>query len=392
MPRYHRVLSPAASAFSAILSAFIGSVINGLTNGWLVAFMTGWIAWMALFRVLVGGLYMVVRSVTDSWGPGRPPDYVDPAIPMASAGDDNTDPESSSAHLATNTTYQANGMQQPVSSSIWRHRHHPMTKVPKPHFRQLATNIWPSAAVVRGIEQPYPESIPQQPPMYMHPKSSILTPRADLDRNVTFLGWLSLGYTAIFAPITQILFVAANASRHGVGAAKIVKGLTVAVTALPLCVDCRVRYADSLRFGRWACNVVLATSCLLQGGLCAFLLVTGLLDVSRPDEDGPFAGVSTGPPTPIIAAVYVVFSLIWMAASFAILPMRDGGRKGAGKTHWAGYILDIGMGAFAGIFLAVPAFVLYSGATFHSGSDGMTGLSAYLQCERQTWKKFSAVF
>jgi hypothetical protein len=64
-------LTASASAFSTLMSAFIGSVIKGLTSGWLVAFATGWIAWMAVFRILLSGLYMLYRSVTNSWRLGR---------------------------------------------------------------------------------------------------------------------------------------------------------------------------------------------------------------------------------------------------------------------------------------------------------------------------------
>lgn len=56
--------------------------------------------------------------------------------------------------------------------------------------------------------------------------------------------------------------------------------------------------------------------------------------------------------------------------SFGVLSMRDGGRRRAGKTHWAGYFLDVGAGAFAGIFLTAPAFALYLSAR----SNGMADL------------------
>lgn len=48
----------------------------------------------------------------------------------------------------------------------------------------------------------------------------MLKPRPSLDRSVTALGWFSWGYTVIFAPITQMLFLAANWSRPEVGAAR----------------------------------------------------------------------------------------------------------------------------------------------------------------------------
>src|SRR5207244_2162758 len=101
-------------------------------------------------------------------------------------------------------------------------------------------------------------------------------------------------------------------------------------------VDCRVRYADSLK-SRWAAyvfNLANSLSCLLQGGLCGLLLGQGGADASR----------SPGFPKPI-AAIYPILALIWMAVSFVILPTRDGGRKRAGQAHWAGYFIDVGVGA-----------------------------------------------
>jgi len=39
--------------------------------------------------------------------------------------------------------------------------------------------------------------------------------------------------------------------------------------------------------------------------------------------------------------------------------MMDGGRKRAGQSHWTGYFLNIGIGAFTGLFVATSAFALY---------------------------------
>jgi hypothetical protein len=317
---------------------------------------------------------MFYHSITDRWGPGRSKDFVDPPIPFSTYT--QGDAEQSSYLIADQHGYASGWQAIPVPGQQGQ-----VLIVPKPSHRQMATNIWPSPAVVRGLDQPPARSVP---PTWPGAKNSILTPRTDLDRGVTALGWVSLAYTALFAPITQILFVAANASRHDIGSAKIVKGLTVAVTALPLCIDCRVRYADSLRWGRYALNLFISLSCLLQGAICVTLLVTGLLDISQGRS-------SRGPPLPILGGVYVLFALIWMAASFAVMPMRDGGRKGAGKTHWAGYIFDVGMGAFAGVFLAAPAIMVFSGATFRNRSSGVSDLGAYLSCESEIWRKLAAV-
>lgn len=54
------------TSFSAILSASVGSIVKGLTSGWYVAFMAGWISWLTVARVLLGGFYVLYRSITDS--------------------------------------------------------------------------------------------------------------------------------------------------------------------------------------------------------------------------------------------------------------------------------------------------------------------------------------
>ncbi len=384
-------LSPAASAFSAILSAFIGSVINGLTNGYYVAFMTGWISWFAIFRVLVGGAYLFYRSITDSWGPGRKStDALDPLIPLQpqrgteSSSDIPLQPqsgaESSSDPVADENVYASGWQAVPAPGDEDQAM---VAPEPKPKVAQLKDLMWPTPAAVRLLDQPHAASVsPTQPGAA---QDSMVAPRVSgLNRDVTALGWLSLAYTVVFAPITQVLFVAANASRHDVGPAKLVRGLTVAITALPLCVHCRVRYADSLPWGRYGCNLLVSLSCLLQGVMCATLLITGLLDVGQEKDWG-------GPPLPAIGAIYTFGALIWMVGSFAGLPMKDAGSKGAGSLHWAGYILDVGMGAFAGAFLAAPALGLYSSATFANDSSGMKDLEKYFSCESQVWRKFAAV-
>ena len=373
-------LSPAASAFSAILSAFVGSVINGLTSGWLVAFMTGWISWLAVFRVLMSAVYMLYRSITNSWGPGRDEDKSAAAQSDASGHlmaqyNNNNDNNNNNNNIINNSSSRNNnngsysgyagGWEAPPQIPQWKSR------LPQHGF---LTNLWPPAAVVRGLGQDSAR------------KSAIARTFTDLNRDVTVLGWLSWVYTAVYAPTSQIIWVAANMDRHNVGAAKLVKGLTVAITALPLCIDCRVRYADKLKWGGYIFNLVTSLSCLLQGVLCTLLLVTGVMDVTR-----GFFG-----PLLIIVAIYPVFSLIFSLLSFVILPIRDGGRKRAAQAHWIGYFIDVGIGAFSGIFLAAPAIMLYMQAQFSRDvtgrhGTGMSDLQAYLACETKGWKWLAAV-
>ncbi|KAM3085648.1 hypothetical protein ACMFMG_002716 [Clarireedia jacksonii] len=371
-------LKPSASAFSAMLSAFIGSVINGLSSGWFVAIMTGWIAWFALFRVILGAVYMMYRSVTGTWEPEydaiRQAEH-EGSHPMAGQSNSNQEdliisgPPPSESHQS----YGRNSMGVqggPV----------PQSNPSKPGFLSV---LWPSTSDVFPFKLQATKS------------TKNIISWGSLNRDVTFLGWVGWIWTGLIAPISQLIWVAANISNRSNGPVKIVKGLTVAVTALPLNIDSRIRYGEALAgsgnrrpWAKLAFNLTNCLSCLLQGAV----------NISHSS--------TFGFPTPILV-IYPIFSLIWMYGSLVILPVRDGGRRRAAQKHWSGYILDIGMGGFAGIFLAAPAFGIYQSTSFDekygstsfdetyggtsNGADGQT-LAQYLQCETQVWKKFAAVF
>jgi hypothetical protein len=228
------------------------------------------------------------------------------------------------------------------------------------------------------------------------PATAIFAKLQPLNREVTILGWIGWIYAAIYAPISQIIWVVSNVSADSSsGVAKIVKGITVAVTALPLCLDSRVRFADSLTTkrcgGTWAYytfNLTNSLSCLFQGIICGALLIWGVVE-ARSQTDPFFASSFPWP----LVAIYPIFSLIWAWASFALAPVMDGGRKRASQSHWTGYFVEVGMGAFAGLFLATPAFALYfSSADSGDGGTGAADLGRFLSCEVPGWQKFSAIF
>jgi hypothetical protein len=100
----------------------------------------------------------------------------------------------------------------------------------------------------------------------------------------------------------------------------------------------------------------------------------------------------------IPAIIYPIFATLWMVLSFNLLPLRDGARPRAADSHWAGYFLDVGMGLFAGVFLAAPAIALYTRARFDErvdrgsgGEDPMQNIADYLACEVDLWRRISAV-
>lgn len=54
---------PSAAAFRTMLSAFIGSVVNGLCSGWLTTFITGWISWLSVIQILIAGAYEAYLAI-----------------------------------------------------------------------------------------------------------------------------------------------------------------------------------------------------------------------------------------------------------------------------------------------------------------------------------------
>lgn len=60
-------LSPQARAFSTVLTAFVGSIVNGVTSGGIVAFVTGWISWLAVLRVLTGALTGLYKDFSSEY-------------------------------------------------------------------------------------------------------------------------------------------------------------------------------------------------------------------------------------------------------------------------------------------------------------------------------------
>ena len=60
-------LSPQARVFSTILTAFVGSIVNSVTSDGIVAFMTGWISWLAVLRVLTGALIGLYKAFSSDY-------------------------------------------------------------------------------------------------------------------------------------------------------------------------------------------------------------------------------------------------------------------------------------------------------------------------------------
>ena len=328
-------LSTQARAFSTVLTAFVGSIVNGATSGGIVAFVTGWISWLAVLRVLTGAIIGLYKAFSSDYTRLEQPSTSQPAdgivmeerglIPDASqGGTQGVSQDGKTTGLSTVLTLQSN-MAERVNNR--------------------------------------------------------------LTREITVLGWIGWLYTAIYSPIVQALWLAENWTAVSGGPLKIIRAFGISISALSLTIEIKKRYASRLSdikfLGSPACvafKIVNAGSAFGMGIMCAALLVKGAIDM----------GLAW-----YIIIIYCVFLVIWAAASFRICPVQDGGIKG-----W-GLVPDVLMGAFAGIFLAAPAFAVMMSAEqptltsggFSTPDSGQTSLHEYLSCDSVAiWQKFVAIF
>lgn len=336
-------LSPSAAAFSTMLSAFIGSIINGLCSGWLIAFITGWISWLSVVRILVAGAYETYLTVK--------------------AGT-NFD--------TVNAQYQ----------------NIPMTRVEDVGNPTPGTATESQSHLVADIESPpqYSAHVPQGPSRKpsRFGKRSNLPMKGQIDRSVGPFGWIGWTWSAIYTPISQTIWVCVHLTSSTSGVNQFVRALAIGVSTLGLTFDYKARYGAVLgrKWGAWAFvafNTWNAAACLLLGVEALVLLIRGATQI----EDIPIP----------LVVLYPIFCVIWAAGSWAFLPPIDGGRP-------SNVITGLLMGAFAGVFVAAPAFALWRNAEFdekvaemmgQSAPDGLS-LGEFLSCESASvWAKFAAV-
>lgn len=316
-------LSPQARAFSTVLTAFVGSIVNGVSNGFLVAFMTAWISWFATLRILSGSLLSLYQAFSSSYTAVSTVPPTDETIALEERG------------LIGETTYQGAGQSEPSQPSV------------------------------KGG------------------KWAVMNKR--LNRDVKFLGWVGWIYTAIYSPIVHALWLAENWT-NAAGSLKLVRGLAISVAALGLTIDTKKRYAHRLRDSKYlgtpACvafKILNAGSAFGMALMSAALLIKAAIDLKLKW---------------FFIVGYCVFSVIWAVASFSICPIQDGGIRGMG------IIPDLFMGAFAGVFLAFPAFIVMRDVEsptlgdhgFDTPESGSASLQDYLSCGSvEVWQKMVAV-
>jgi hypothetical protein len=193
----------------------------------------------------------------------------------------------------------------------------------------------------------------------------------------TFLGWAGWIYAVLYFPVVQGLWLAHNwPNGPSSGSLKLVRAIGVAVTALPLTMDTKARYAVKLelRFGRWANRLFTylhASSTLALGIMSAIMLIVAVIQMSAPM---------------FLVPIYVIFSSVWMFGSFALFPPFDGGMS---PNSVATFAAGLAMGVFGGAFTSAPAFASMNMAPSSPG----VSLGTYLSCESVSiGKKFVAIF
>ncbi|KAF2680425.1 hypothetical protein K458DRAFT_373734 [Lentithecium fluviatile CBS 122367] len=337
-------LSPSASAFSSMLSAFIGSILNGLFNGFWIAFFTGWISWLAFIRILSAGLFEFYLTIRAGTNFNAANDDQYQNIDMNSINSTGSQTTGASAeNRSTGAEDEEARLTQPMDPA-------------QAHFAANDPTMFP------------------KPP----------------ERTVTAFGWLGWAWSALYTPVSQSIWLSVNFTSDN-GALQLVRALAIAVSALGLTFDYKQRYAASLgrRWGAWAFvtfNAWNSAACLLLGVEATILLIHGALHIDMK-------------PIPLLVA-YPIFAIIWATASWKFLPPIDGARPGMN------IFADVLMGAFAGLFVAGPAFGLWKSEEFNNlvrekaGHMGMgygtpgsgTSLGDFLSCESASfWEKFAAI-
>jgi hypothetical protein len=202
-----------------VLTAFIGSILNGLFSGFFIAFITGWISMLACVRIVAAGIYEFYLT-------GK-----------AGSNFENVDELNEYRNIEMNAREEE------------RLANHPIT---------IATNGKVASQRLNNAFLPF-KKLPV--------------------RDVSAFGWLGWTWSAVYTPISQTIWIATNISSQS-GFVLIVRALSMSVSALGLTFDYKQRYGAAVgrKWGSWAFilfNVWNATACLLLGIESMALLIFG---------------------------------------------------------------------------------------------------------------------
>lgn len=190
------------------------------------------------------------------------------------------------------------------------------------------------------------------------------------DSQVSFLGWAGWCFTTLYAPVIQVMWLVENWSpaKSSTGL-KWARAIGVGVAALPSGFDTRARYGRALgRACRWEpASLVFG---VLTAASTLTLSVVSVIELGLAAKQAGRLGW--------LAVLYVFFIVVWTHFSLEIASPRDGAKD---MTKWKSVLGGIGMGAFGGVFVAAPAFVIMLTADQQPG----VGLGDYLRCEGVAW-------
>jgi hypothetical protein len=328
-------LSPSAAAFSTMLSAFIGSVLNGLLSGFWIAFFTGWISFLAVFRILFVGLYelwIAIKAGTN----------------FEAAGKDDAKYHSIGNNIGLTGIHTAGQVDAEGQYRVTN-----------------AGAVFDS----EGNAVKRKHVLITKPPL----------------RTVDTFGWLAWTYSAIYTPLSHTIWLAVHISSSN-GPLLLVRALAIGVSALSLTFDTKQRYAASLRRGWFFLlfNLWNACACTLLGVYTLVLLIQGAIALKGSDENMPII--------PFI--VYPVFSTIWAAVSWRFLPPMDGARPGI--NIFADVAMGVFAGFFVAapgmvLWQSAKFNASVDEMMYGKGEEGV-GLGEYLGCQGASfWGKVAAV-
>jgi hypothetical protein len=329
-------LSPHDKFLSTVLTSFIGSIVTGISGGFFIAFCTTWICWFATMRILVVGVWFCKCAIMGQKLQGIP--WFIRARGGLGGKNPEIRPTQTEYDLVPPPSYEESTQLERQPSSYTN------------YTKTRAEELYPSKRKI-GLFSPQ-----SGPP--------------------TILGWAGWLYVTLYFPIVQVLWLLSNWSNEpSSGNLKLVRAIGISVTALPLTLDIKTRYAVMLeqRFGKlagWAFTFLHAFATLALGTLSTIMLVVAVIQM----------------PIPIFSVpIYVVFSTIWMLASFLVVPPVDGGMS---PNSIATFAAGLAIGIFGGLFTSAPAFASMNMAASTPG----VGLGEYLKCEGVGfWEKFVAI-
>ncbi|KAF2424276.1 hypothetical protein EJ08DRAFT_652511 [Tothia fuscella] len=334
-------LSPHDRFLSSLITSFVGSIVTGITGGYFIAFCTAWICWFATTRILVVGVWFCKQALCGK--------NLDSVLRKTSL-------------LEKSSAIKEQGESSERTAAISPPPYEEAIQLEEQHPKHLSSED----RITTGLLAESAESAPKA-------ATHLAAFQAGPPTILGYAGWI---YAAVYFPIVQIMWLIGNwPNGPSSGTLKLVRAIGVGITALPLTMDTKARYAVALekRFGRWANRLftyIHAFSTLILGVQAVIMLVVAAIQMPAP---------------PGLVVMYIVLSIIWMFGSFLLFPPMDGGMS---PNSVGTFVAGLAMGIFGGAFTSAASF----GAMQSAAKEPGMSIGDYLSCESEVWRKFIATF